>query len=324
MKNNPNSDSKKDQYRSWASEKTTLPIWHQPWWLDATAGKESWNAVTVGPIGSYLASHPYVISRRFGFKTLSRPPLTQALGPWFSSDESSAPPSLSVQNQLLGLLSHELPRLDSYVQNWMPEITNWLPFYWQGFRQTTRYTYQLDLNLGHEKLWANLKGRCRSEIRKAEVTNELRVYETSKLEDILPITIQTFNASGLKLPFQARILENVIQQGIIFDQTTVYVARNNAGETCGFALIVRDNEKAYYLLGGINSLDRGSGAMSLLLWQAIKDSCNRGLSKFDFEGSMIEPIEGFFRSFGTAQVPYFGVTKDFNPALRIARALFAS
>jgi len=31
---------------------------------------------------------------------------------------------------------------------------------------------------------------------------------------------------------------------------------------------------------------------------------------FDFEGSMIEPVERFFRSFGAQRVPYFGITKN--------------
>jgi len=48
---------------------------------------------------------------------------------------------------------------------------------------------------------------------------------------------------------------------------------------------------------------RSSGAQSLLFWEAIKLASEKNL-KFDFEGSMIEPIERVFRAFGATQVPY--------------------
>ena len=60
-------------------------------------------------------------------------------------------------------------------------------------------------------------------------------------------------------------------------------------------------------MGGGDPKLRKSGATSLLLWEAI----NRqplGVQVFDFEGSMIEPIERFFRAFGAVQTPYFEIT----------------
>lgn len=48
--------------------------------------------------------------------------------------------------------------------------------------------------------------------------------------------------------------------------------------------------------------------MSFLTWEAIKFSS--GVTKtFDFEGSMIESVERFFRAFGAKQKPYFQVSK---------------
>lgn len=34
-----------------------------------------------------------------------------------------------------------LPKFDYFNMNFHYSITNWLPFYWRGFKQTTRYTY---------------------------------------------------------------------------------------------------------------------------------------------------------------------------------------
>jgi hypothetical protein len=318
-------DSKlaREIYRSWSSDRPTLPIWHQPWWLDATAGEQGWSAVSAGPVASFVVSHPYVVTRRFGYKILDRPPLTHALGPWFSSGDTEVEPSLSTQHKLLRLLVDALPKVHFYRQNWMPEIRNWIPFYWRDFKETTRYTYQLDLTSGQEELWNKLQGRCRSEIRKGENTSLLQIEETFDLNDISKVMTQTFENKGLRLPFDPKVVERILQSGKENGHASAYIAKDITKETCAFAVIVRDRTTAYYILGGVSDKYRSSGAMSLVLWNAIQDSHNRGLLKFDFEGSMIEPIERFFRSFGATQTPYFYITKIFTAPIRIALSLFS-
>ena len=72
--------------------------------------------------------------------------------------------------------------------------------------------------------------------------------------------------------------------------------------------LVWDKKSAYYIAGGSPKEVRTSGAMPLLLWEAIKFS-SKVTKYFNFEGSMIKPIERFFRAFGGEQVPYFEITK---------------
>ena len=63
------------------------------------------------------------------------------------------------------------------------------------------------------------------------------------------------------------------------------------------AFIIWDKKKTYYLVGGAYLLLRNNGAGSLLIWKMIEFS-QRHSKYFDFEGSMIEPIEKHFRAFG--------------------------
>jgi hypothetical protein len=72
--------------------------------------------------------------------------------------------------------------------------------------------------------------------------------------------------------------------------------------------LVWDGRAAYYLLGGGDPKLRNSGAHSLIMWEAIKHAAT--VSKtFDFEGSMVEPVERFFRAFGARQKPYHQITR---------------
>ena len=53
---------------------------------------------------------------------------------------------------------------------------------------------------------------------------------------------------------------------------------------------------------------RPAGANTLLYWEAIRLAAE--VSRvFDFEGSMVEPIEHYFRGFGGRQTPYFCISK---------------
>ena len=58
--------------------------------------------------------------------------------------------------------------------------------------------------------------------------------------------------------------------------------------------------------------------MSLAMWRSIQFSASVS-EIFDFEGSMIKPIQRFFRGFGALQTPYFSITHA--PSRRISSLL---
>ena len=61
-----------------------------------------------------------------------------------------------------------------------------------------------------------------------------------------------------------------------------------------------------------------SGATSYLTWEAIKFAATV-TNTFDFEGSMLEPVERFVRAFGARQKPYFEISKIKALPLKIAQ-----
>ena len=92
---------------------------------------------------------------------------------------------------------------------------------------------------------------------------------------------------------------------------TVAASSSPAARTVGagaVAYVVWDGNAAYYLLGGADPALRTSGASSLLLWEALRRA--RDVTDvFDFEGSMLAPVERFFRGFGAVQTPYLRVSR---------------
>jgi hypothetical protein len=58
-----------------------LPIFLQDWWLDAVCG-DDWGATSVEKGDEMVATLPYYLVSRYGFRVITMPKLTQSMGPW--------------------------------------------------------------------------------------------------------------------------------------------------------------------------------------------------------------------------------------------------
>ena len=67
------------------------------------------------------------------------------------------------------------------------------------------------------------------------------------------------------------------------------------------------------MLGSVVKDSGLQGVNNLLVRESITAAKELGCSTFDFEGSMLEGVEKFFRSFGPELVPYYTVNKALLP-----------
>jgi hypothetical protein len=213
-----------------------------------------------------------------------------------------------VEKDLLDELISRLPRHGHYSQAWHYRQTNWLPFSWHGFDQTTRYTYRLDTSLPVETLWGNLQSNIRTDIRKAETRFQLQVKSDGTIDELWKIVACSFSRQKQTMPYSLDLVRRIDAACHSRGARRLFVAVDPEGRAHAGAYIVWDDETAYYLMGGGDPGLRNSGAGSLCLWHAILFAGDLKRT-FDFEGSMIEPIERYFRAFGATQTPYFSVSR---------------
>src|SRR5262245_64117416 len=280
-------------------------IFQQPWWLDAVA-PGAWSAVEIRRGGELQARLPYVMDRRMGLTRLRQPPLTPYLGLWIRPSEGKYATQLSYQKELYTELIEQLPAHDYFSQTFHYSVENWLPFYWKGFQQTTRYTYVINDLTDLDYVWSEFQENIRREIRKA--SKRLCVHSEYGIDRFLNINELTFARQGLSLPYSREFVSRLDDACSARSARKLFFAEDESGRVHAAAYIVWDERSAYYLMGGGAPDLRTSGAMSLVLWEAIKFS-HQVSRCFDFEGSVIEPIERFFRAFGARQVPYFYVSR---------------
>lgn len=307
----------KDRYRKLCKNESTIPIFSRDWWLDAVCG-DDWDVCLVEESGKIAASMPYHIKNRYGFTLLAQPILTQTLGPWLRPSEAKYSNRLGQEKDLLTALINQLPNFARFQQNWHYVNTNWLPFYWQGFQQTTKYTYRLPYLMDLDAIWSNFRQNIRSDIRKATNRFNLKVRNDVSINEFLDLNAQTFQRQGIQLPYTRDFIRHLDEVCLKNNARQIFIAEDDQGKRHAGVYIIWDEQSAYYLMGGSDPELRTSGATSLCMWEAIQFASTKTKS-FDFEGSMIEPVERFFRAFGAIQTPYFTVSKTKSRALKTFR-----
>lgn len=282
-----------------------MTIFQQPFWLDAVApGK--WGAVEVRHGDVLHARMPYVEKVSGGHRELGMPPLTQTLGPWFAPQGGKHVTQLSNQHELMLGLIAGLPAFDYFRQSFHHSITNWLPFHWQGFQQTTRYTYVIEDLTDLDHVWADARKNIKTDVRKAQ--KQLAVRSDLEVDTLLRINHMTFARQGLRQPYPDELVHRIDQACGEHKCCRLLCAEDAHGNIHGAVYIVWDDQAAYAILSGADPELRTSGVSSFLYWEAIRFAATVTKS-FDFEGSMMQSVEAINRGFGAVQKPYFQVTK---------------
>jgi hypothetical protein len=303
----------REKYRSFCKRELNIPLFSQDWWLDAVCGDDQWNVVLVEKGNEIVASMPFFLVNEANFKIIKMPKLTQNMGPFIKYPASQKyEKKLAFEKKVMTGLIEQFPQFDKFSQSFHHSVSNWLPFHWQGFKQTIRYTYILPDISDLEIIWKSFRENTRREIRKAE--KHLIIKELDDIKPLYKMIEMTYRRQQKKVPFTQSFLERLDNAANKQKARIIFGAYDSAGSMHAAIYMVQDANTAYYLLGGADPDLRNSGASSLLIWYAIQHFSKISIKNFDFEGSMNEHIEQFVRGFGAIQTPYHYIRK-FNSRL---------
>lgn len=298
--------SNKDEYRMFCLEEPSIPIFSRDWWLDAVCGDNNWDVLLVHKDNKIVASMPYYLKKRLGFKLMVQPLLTQKLGPWIRPIDTKYERQLSYQMKLMNALFEQMPEYDYLMQSWHYEYTNWLPLYWQGFQQTTRYTYIITDLTDQDKIWFGMKSERRTSIRKAINHFGIQVRDDCSVDDLMSLSDKTYKRQGRISNHTKELILRIDNACRERNCRKIFIAEDSKGKQHAALMIVWDENSSYCIVSGFDPDLKESMAQSHVHWEAIKYASTE-TNVFDFEGSMVKQIEFFFRSFGACQVPYFSL-----------------
>lgn len=309
--------SNKEKYREFCKIENSIPIFSKDWWLDSVCGKSNWDVVIVEKGEQIWATLPYCKSQKFIFSLIHMPKLTQTMGPYIKYPQNQKYyKRLSWEKEMMQALISQLPKYDYFSQNFHRTISNWLPFYWDGFKQTSKYSYIIEES-SLQNLEKNYETDIRRRLRKVSELGII-VYESNDIKKFYELNKMTFERQNMQIPYTFNFILHLNDKCREHAACKMYFAKDHQNNIIAANFIVYDDYTVYYLMGGIDPNKKDIGGMDAVLTESIKFALESG-RKFDFEGSMIESIEKYFRSFGAIQMSYFNISKINSKLLKTQR-----
>lgn len=299
----------------------SIPLFMHNGWLDAVITEgSSWQVVLAkDKKGQIIGALTFQMKPKWRLMVLTEPHLSPFCGVWFRKiDTPKRSEQYHIVKKILNELIKQLPPFHFAHFRFSTIVTDWQPFYWARFQQTTRYTYQLDLKKTDD-LFADFEHHTQRNIRKAE--SHFQIISTDDFNKFLTINNLTFERQNKKNPIADAIwhrADTFLKKNHL---RKLYFAVNTEGGIDAAIYIVFDKKTAYYMAGGTTDRGRKWGATYLLLGKAIQDAQTHGFDIFDFEGSMLQGVESFFRGFNGQLTPYYVVWKYRNRFIGFVDAL---
>jgi Acetyltransferase (GNAT) domain len=277
-------------------------VFCRSWWLRAVGAVR---VLGYFEKGGLIAGIPLYFEKRLGFTLCTMPKRCPFWGVIIHPLHGKKVNVASRETDILRIFAKHLAAQRLFFQLFHPTIQNWLPFYWNGFKQASRVTYVLDDLQDLRQTWDQLAHNVRGEIRKAN-TRGLTVVPCS-IDTVLEAERKTFARQGITQP-SADCLRRLYFAAVQNNAAECFAAGDRQGRIHAANLLIWDSKSAYFFAGGADPDLRSSGATSLLVWHLIELAAERSQA-FDFNGSVLQPIERFFRAYGGKQISCHAIMK---------------
>lgn len=293
-------------------QETYVPVFSQPWWLDAVCGAENWDVFVIERSGALFAALPYYLEDRNGRRIITKAKNTQNNGILFHYPlKQKATTRISFEMKIIDELIDCIEGLgiDKYEQQFHYSFTNWLPFYWRNYNEITRYTYVIDDVSDYDAVFNNYDADLRNLIRKSEKFCFLS--EDISEKEFYRVNSLSFERQNKGIPWDFGYFMRLFSACQLNHAGKMFSAVDENGDVLSVAYVVWDERSVYYLLNGTDYERRDLQANAFLINECIKFAGQIG-KKFDFEGSVIKPIERSFRQFGGTPRRYFRIFKEYE------------
>ena len=270
---------------------------------------KDWQAFIIEDKGEWQAIMPWCVKNIFGVKSSFQPALCQFQGAFIRATSYTGYKQIDFERKIGELFASAIvENCHKFECNFSPSVQYVLPYYWKGLELLPRFTYFLPLPAGidgysknHQRaLQKAFKGNFKLDIS-ASAAEMIALFKQNKGAEIKLLNDRHYaNMEKLVDTFKTRNMAHVLS------------CRDSNGQLVA-ALIGYSYKGVFtYYLGTITDRGKKEQAMVWLITEAIKYAEHLGCTEFDFEGSMIAPIEKFFRGFGAQFKPYYTVKKKLS------------
>jgi hypothetical protein len=262
------------------------------WYLDNVA--EQWEGLIYG---NYEMVMPLVFNTRYNIRYLYQPLYTQQLGV-FSEH--------TIKAGMVKKFLDAIPEEYSFI-----EIN---PAESDKFKISVRKNLILHLNKTYSEIEKNYSENLKRNLKKARNAN-LQIHTHIKPEKLVEFYAEN---TGSKVkewkPKHKHLLHRIIYNAMHYNMGQLAAVQNENGQLIAANFFLSSKKRIINLLPASNDEGRNNHAMSHLLNFIIQTHCNKEMV-LDFEGSMIEGVARYYKSFGAVDQSYFHIKQNNLPWL---------
>lgn len=304
--------SNKSEYQKFLT-KTYVPIYSQPWWLDAICGAENWDVWLYKRGEDILAAMPYYFENRGNYKYITKAPLTQNNGIIFRYEPNAKIQKRAhFEEKVINDLAVWLKETgyDVYEQQYMHTFNNWQPFFWNGFKCVLRYSYLIDNTVDLDEVISNYSSNLRKNIKKGQ--KRCKEFVELDAKSFYLEHEKIYSKQNLKCPFSFELWERLYNVCKRYQCGQALAIVNPDDRISSLAFFAWDDKYVYFLMGGSIPELSEDNTFSLMMHHGI-EMASAMKKAFDFEGSMIKRVAKAMREYGGIPMPYYRIRKIFNP-----------
>lgn len=301
----------KERYILFAQNETQLPLFFQPWWLDAVSAGMQWDVLlSLSPEGEIQAALPYLTSQKLKMRYASMPAETPFLGVYIPKQYQD---SIHAQREIVSDLARQLEQtgLSYFSQLFVLQKPVAALFQEQQFKTKERNGYQLyDLSDLNHTLDSFSKGRKKLLQRALTLTTDSEM----QAEDFYRFHQDCLLQKKKQMPYSREFLLVIQKKAERAESYTILRIRNAAGNTLAAAFLVWDQQRLYYLLPAVSPTANDTGAEELLIWEAIKLA---GKKQLIFDFAMTRKNSSFCKQFAAESYSCFEISKYYKGFFRL-------
>ena len=298
-----------EQFEKWDHFVDSSPqgdIFCYSWWLEAIT-KSNFKILTVTEENEITAGIPMALDAQ---NKINTPPITRTSGVLYKHREGTSDRNRkSLERKWLKALLEFIPPDDFVQMCFNHHFTDWLPFRWKGFKQTTRYTYLIDyIDNTITDLWNNVDIDNQRIIRRAEEKG-ITVSVSDDFELVYRFEELSYERQGMRfmIPFnELKSLDDAIK---LRGRRVIFTACGSDGIIHAVLYSAFNSKTAYSLLSGSDPDLRNLGGHTLVMWEAIRFFFGK-VNYFNMCGSDIERIEAHLKGFGGNLTPYYMIFNE--------------
>lgn len=287
----------KTEYINFCNSNKNICTFYNPWWLDTVCGEKNWDVILYKDNNEIKSFYTFSSKTKYIFRLSTIPSLTLLNGPVILDKNTS----LSKIHQINTFYIDILKQYAFVNINTCLELPSIMPYIWNGYNQSSRISYQIDLSQDHMTIFNNFSKNIKYDINKSKYKYSNRVTYNIDTREFYSLLCLSYLDKGMNYPYSYELIYKIIESARSNKSIITVGIINSIGKLLCGNIIINSHDRSYYLLGATLPSKKNQGVSSHCIWESVIAS--KEVSPiFDFEGSMVHGIEKYFRSFGSS--PY--------------------